>query len=303
MATRGDYLKLHFIVFLWGFSAILGKLISIPALEMVLYRSLLAAAGMGIVMLAAKSTFRVSQTNFIKLILIGLIVALHWVAFFGSARVANVSVSLVGFATNSLWAALLEPWFNRSRVKKFELLLSVVVLVGLYIIFSFNFQYKLGLFFGILAGFTSALFSVFNSKMVRHIPAFTITFYEMMGAFLGLFLFLPLYKTRWAENGILQLVPTTMDWIYIGLLAGVCSVYAYSTAVELMKKVSVFLIQLSLNLEPVYGIIMAVIIFGSKEKMGINFYIGTLIILTAVLLYPFFKRRYDGQVSAGRKLT
>lgn len=299
MASRADYLKLHFIVFLWGFSAILGKLVSIPALEMVFYRCLLAALGMGIVIMASKGTFGVTRMQLTKLILIGFIVALHWVSFFASARVANVSVSLVGFATNSLWAAVLEPWFNRSRVKKFELLLGLVVLFGLYIIFSFDFQYKLGLFIGILSGFTSSLFSVFNSKMVRNVPAFTITFYEMIGAFVGLALFLPLYRITWAENGILQLLPTYMDWIYIGLLAGVCSVYAYSTAVELMKKVSVFLIQLSLNLEPVYGIIMAVIIFGNKEKMGMNFYIGTFIIFTAVVLYPLLKRKYDPGPSVG----
>ncbi|MBA4057057.1 MAG: EamA family transporter [Marivirga sp.] len=297
MASRVDYFKLHFIVFLWGFSAILGKLVSIPAVEMVLYRSLLAAIGMAIVILATRGNFRVAQPEIIKLTLIGFIVALHWVAFFGSARVSNVSVSLVGFATNSLWAALLEPWFNRSRVKKFELLLGLVVLFGLYIIFSFDFQYKLGLLFGIVAGFTSALFSVFNSRLVRTIPAFTITLYEMIGAFLGLCLFLPVYKITWAENELLRLAPAPMDWVYIGILALVCSVYAYSTAVELMKKISVFLLQLSLNLEPVYGIIMAVIIFGDEEKMGLNFYIGTSIILMAVLLYPFLKKRYDRQLT------
>ncbi len=297
MASRSDYLKLHFIVFLWGFSAILGKLITIPAVEMVFFRSILAATGMGIIMLASKGTFSVSRTDFIKLILIGFIVALHWVAFFGSARIANVSVSLVGFATNSLWAALLEPWLNRSRVKKFELLLGLVVLSGLYVIFSFDFQYKLGLFFGIVAGFTSALFSVFNSKMVRRIPAFTITFYEMIGVFIGITLFFPIYRISWAENQVLQLIPSSMDWLYIALLAGVCSVYAYSTAVELMKKISVFVIQLSLNLEPLYGIVMAVIIFGSDEKMGLNFYIGTFIILAAVVLYPFLKKRHDRQLT------
>lgn len=297
MASRVDYLKLHFIVFLWGFSAILGKLVSIPALEMVFYRSILAALGMGIVILAVKGTFTVTRTEFVKLILIGFIVALHWVAFFGSARVSNVSVSLVGFATNSLWTALLEPWFNRSRIKKFELLLGLVVIFGLYVIFSFDFQYKLGLFIGIVAGFTSALFSVLTSKLVRRIPAYTITFYEMIGVFIGLTLFLPVYKVTWAENGTLQLVPNLMDWLYIALLAGVCSVYAFSTAVKLMKKISVFLLQLTLNLEPIYGIIMAVIIFGSQEKMGINFYIGTCIILSAVLLYPFLRKRYDRQLT------
>ena len=297
MATRADYLKLHFIVFLWGFSAILGKLVSLPAVEMVFYRSILAALGMGIVMLATKGSFEVGKAALLKLFLIGFIVAFHWVAFFGSARVANVSVSLVGFATNSLWAALLEPWFNRSRVKKFELLLGLVVLLGLYVIFSFDFQYKLGLFLGVVAGFTSALFSVFNAKMVRTIPAYTITFYEMIGAFIGLGLFFPLYKATWAPDGILHLLPTSMDWIYIALLAGVCSVYAYSTAVELMKKISVFMIQLALNLEPIYGIIMAVIIFGSEEKMGANFYVGALIIMAAVILYPVLKKRNDRTIT------
>jgi drug/metabolite transporter (DMT)-like permease len=296
MAARIDYLKLHFIVFLWGFSAILGKLVTIPTMEMVFYRSILAALGMGLLILAAKGTFSVTRSELIKLFLIGFIVALHWVAFFGSARVSNVSVSLVGFATNSLWTAFLEPWFNRSRVKKFELLLGLVVIFGLYIIFSFDFQYKLGLFIGIVAGFTSALFSVLTSKMVRRVSAYTITFYEMIGVFIALTLFLPVYKFAWAENGILQLVPKPMDWVYIALLAGVCSVYAFSTAVELMKKISVFLIQLTLNLEPIYGIIMAVIIFGNQEKMGMNFYLGTLIILSAVILYPFLRKRYDRQL-------
>ncbi|HPH46633.1 MAG TPA: DMT family transporter, partial [Chryseolinea sp.] len=208
-----------------------------------------------------------------------------------SARVSNVSVSLVGFATNSLWAALLEPLFNRSRIKKFELLLGLVVIFGLYIIFSFDFQYKLGLFIGVLAGFTAALFSVFNSKLVRTIDSYTITFYEMIGVFIGIGLFFPIYKNTWAVDHTLQLVPSFNDWIYLILLAGACSVYAYSQAVELMKKLSVFFIQLTLNLEPVYGIIMAVIIFKEKEKMGGNFYAGTLIILSAVVLYPFLKNR------------
>src|SRR5690606_12151531 len=123
MTSRSDYLKLHFIVFLWGFSAILGKLVSIPAVEMIFYRAILSAAGMGIVILIVRGSFALTRTQLIQLSLIGFIVAIHWLAFFGSARISNVSVSLVGFATNSLWAALLEPMFNRSRIKKFELVL------------------------------------------------------------------------------------------------------------------------------------------------------------------------------------
>src|SRR5918993_539149 len=296
MATRVDYFKLHFIVFLWGFSGILGKLILIPAYEMVFFRGILSALGIGIVMLMMRESFKVSRKQFINLIGIGFIVAIHWLAFFESARVSNVSVSLVGFATNSLWTAILEPLFNRTSVKKFELILGLVVIFGLYIIFSFDFQYPFGLFLGVLSGFTSAIFAILNSRMVKNISAYTISFYEMMGIFIGLGLFLPIYKTNWSVDGTLHLAPGIMDWIYMIILSGACSVYAYTTAVELMKKVSVFLIQLTLNLEPVYGIIMAVIIFGSSEKMGLSFYLGTLVIMCAVASYPLLRRRYDGGI-------
>lgn len=290
MATVTDYLKLHFIVFLWGFTAVLGLLISIPAVEMVFYRTLLAALGMGAVIVVLKGSFKVSHSDAGRLLLIGFIVCIHWLSFFASARVSNASVSLVGFATNSVWAALLEPWLNGRQVKKFELLLGLLVLAGLYIIFSFNFTYYLGLLLGIVSGFTAALFSVLNAKLVKRIEPNTITFYEMIGAFLGTALFLPVYKQFWA--GTLQLTPTLPDWLYIALLAWACSVYAYATAIHLMKKLSVFFIQLTLNLEPLYGIIMAVIIFGEREKMGPNFYIGTAIILTAVMAYPKLKSRF-----------
>lgn len=293
MATATDYLKLHFIVFLWGFTAILGLLISIPAVEMVFFRTLLAALGMGAVILTLGGSFRVHAPDLARLVLIGFIVCIHWLSFFASARVSNASVSLVGFATNSLWAALLEPWLNGRPVKKFEVLLGLLVLTGLYIIFSFNFTYHLGLLLGIVSGFTAALFSVLNAKLVKRIEPNTITFYEMIGAFFATALFLPVYKNTWAADGLLKLTPSAHDWLYIALLAWACSVYAYTTAIRLMKKLSVFFIQLTLNLEPVYGIIMAVIIFGEKEKMGLNFYAGTLIILLAVMAYPKIKSRFD----------
>ena len=296
MATRSDYLKLHFLVFLWGFSGILGKLVSIPAYEMVFYRTMLSAVGIAMVMLAVREKFQLGSNQVIVLLLTGSTVGLHWVFFFEAARVSNVSVSLVGFATNSLWTAILDPFFQKRPIKKFEILLGLIVMLGLYVIFSFNFDYPLGLMLGVLAGLTSALFASINSRLVKTIPAYTISFYEMVGAFISLGLFMPIYQITFAPGNTLHLLPTTMDWVYMVVLAGACSVYAYTAAVELMKKISVFVIQLSLNLEPVYGIIMAVIIFGSEEKMGTNFYLGTLIILSAVLLYPFLKKRYSDAV-------
>ena len=296
MTSSTDYLKLHFIVFLWGFSAILGKLVSLPAAEMVWYRSILAAIGMGLVILFTGGTFVISRRDLAKLLGIGGIVAMHWIAFFGAARVSNVSVSLVGFATNSLWTAVLEPWVNKTRVKKYELLLGLTVIAGLYIIFSFDFNYKLGLVLAVFAGFTSAVFAVANSRLVKRIPARSITFYEMVGVFVATGLFVPLYHG--VVGGRIQwpVVPVGMDILYIAILAGVCSVYAYTVSVDLMKRISVFMIQLTLNLEPVYGIIMAVIIFGQQEKMNLNFYVGTLLILSAVITYPLVRKRFGSTV-------
>jgi drug/metabolite transporter (DMT)-like permease len=290
--TRADYLKLHFLVFLWGFTAILGKLCTLPAVEMIFYRTLFAAAGMGILILAAKGSFKLSRADLAKVILTGMIVGIHWLTFFISGRVANVSVSLVGFATASLWTAILEPLAKGSAIKGIEIVFGLVVLTGLYIIFASDFSYSAGLILGVVSGLTCAVFSIINSHMVKRIDAFTITFYEMVGAWTVTVLFVPVYKTYWADGNQLEMVPSITDLICIALLAWLCTVYAYSAAVDLMKKISAFFFQLTLNLEPVYGIIMAVLIFGHSEKMNINFYLGTLIMLLAVLFYPVVKRRF-----------
>jgi drug/metabolite transporter (DMT)-like permease len=295
IATTKDYIQLHFIVFLWGFTAVLGKLVSIPSVEMVFYRTLLAAIGMAALILLMRGTFVVSRSDFIKVMLTGFIVAIHWLTFFGSGRVSNPSTSLVGFATCSFWAALIEPIAKRKKIQVLEIGLGLVVIIGLYIIFAGDFQYPLGLFLGIISGLTAAMFSVINSKLVVRVNAHTITFYEMASACLIIFLFFPVYQNTWADDGQLNLAPRWSDWIYIAIMAWACSVYAYSVAINLTKKLSVFFIQLALNLEPVYGITLALIVFGDKEVMGWNFYAGTIIIISAVALYPFLKKRTETQ--------
>ena len=292
MHTTGDYVKLHFLVLLFGFTGILGKLVSIPVVEMVFYRTLLATVGVGIVIFIVRGSFKVSSSDFLKLMLTGFIVGIHWLAFFISARVANVSVSLVGFATASLWTALLEPLVKKYPMRKIDMLFGFIVLAGLYIIFSSDFSYSLGLILGVASGLTCAAFSIINSQLVHRIDAFTITFYEMIGACIFLIIFSPLYRMVWAEGNQFRLVPSFNDWICIALLAWLCSVYAYSASIQMMKKISVFLFQLTLNLEPIYGIIMAVLVFGEVEKMNINFYIGAAIIMCMVFLYPMMSRRF-----------
>ncbi len=298
IATARDYFKLHFIVFLWGFTAVLGKLISIPAVEMVFYRTLLAAVGMGVLMVFWRSTFSVSSGDLIKLLLTSIIVAIHWITFFVSGKISNPSTSLVGFATCSFWAAFFEPIAKRKKIQPLEVGLGVVVLIGLIIIFAFDFQYPLGLLLGVISGMTAALFSVINSGFVHRISSSTITFYEMLGTCLVVLLYMPLYKNSWATDGELRLVPTLNDWIYIAIMAWACSVYAYAEALTLMKKLSVFFIQLALNLEPVYGIVLALLVFGQQEVMNFNFYFGTCIILSAVVAYPFVKKKIDSHANA-----
>lgn len=284
-----DFFRLHFIVILFGFTGILGKLITLPAVEMVFYRTLLAALGMALFLLFTRRSARVSTPDLIALLLTGVIVGLHWLTFFLSGRIANVSVSLVGFATASFWTALLEPVINRTRLNLFELLLGLFVLGGLAIIFGSDFQYSAGLWIGILSGLSCAIFALINARLVARVEPFTITFYEMISAMISVAVFFPFYREFWAEGKQLRLAATPMDWVWILILAWLCTVYAYSAAVELFKRISVFLFQLTLNLEPVYGILMALVVFGENERMSLSFYAGAFVIFCAVVAYPFVK--------------
>lgn len=189
--TTTDYLKLHFIVFLWGFTAILGKFVTLPAMEMVFLRTLLAAAGMVVVMGIFGYSFRVQFYDLVKIFLTGTVVAIHWLTFFGSARIANVSVSLIGLATAALWTALIEPLTNKTKINPIEVLLGCVVIAGLVLILSFNFQYKLGLLLAIISGLGTAVFSIINSRLIKRVNAHAITLYEMIGAALSIALVLP----------------------------------------------------------------------------------------------------------------
>jgi drug/metabolite transporter (DMT)-like permease len=292
MATTIDYLKLHFIIFLWGFTAILGLFVTIPAIEMVVYRTLTAAVGMGALMVVMKQSWVLPAGYWPRLIVTGFIVALHWITFFISARVSNASVSLVGIATGSLWASVLDPLLSKRKIRGYEVMLGLLVMMGLYIIFSFDFDYPLGLALGVFSGFLSALFFALNQRLGKRVSAYQITFYEMTGACIGALMYLGIHVSLVDTDYQINFNASLTDWICILILGLVCSVYAFSVSVDLMKRLSVFFMQLSLNLEPVYGIILAVLIFGKTEKMNLQFYIGTLLILISVASYPLLKRTF-----------
>ena len=294
-----DYAMLHFIVLIWGFTAILGVLLSIPAVEIVFYRTLLASTAIGLIFWYKKVSIRLPPKELLKIITTGFIISIHWILFFWAARVSTVSVALAGFATCSLWTAFLEPWANNTKLKWYEILLGLVVISGLYVIFRFEFGYWIGLTMAVISAFLGALFTVINAKLIKRHSPFTLTFYEMLGACGFTVLFFPIYSYFLTTDG-LQLALHGYDWLWLFLLAGVCTVYAFSVSVELMKRLTAFAVNLTVNLEPVYGIILAVLIFGEREKMTGGFYLGTLIILLSVCIYPvinyFYRRRKAKQL-------
>lgn len=285
-ATIGDYFLLHFIVLIWGFTAILGLLISLPSLELVFYRTMIATVGVVLVMVGRKKSMVVSFPEFLKIAGVGVLISLHWIFFFWSARVSTASVCLAGMATTSLWTAFLEPMVNRTKIKWYEVALGLLVISGLLVIFQFETGYWLGLTMALVSAFLAALFSVLNGRLtLRHSP-YQITLYEMAAACLFALLFLPFYSEVFTEGTPIQWHWKGLDWLWLLILGGVCTVYAFSVSVELMKRVPVFTVNLTYNLEPVYGIILAVLVFGESEKMTPQFYLGTLIILISVLIYP-----------------
>ncbi|OON67387.1 DMT family transporter [Hymenobacter sp. CRA2] len=289
-----DYLRLHFIVFLWGFTAILGKLISLPPVELVFYRTLIASVGLAGLLKMRNMPWRVPTGQAVRLIGVGALVAAHWITFFLAARLSSVSVCLAGMATLALWTSILEPLLLRKRFQPYEILLGLLAMVGLYLVSQAEFDQLLGLGVAILSAGLSALFSVLNARLIKDHPPLRLTLYEMGGACVSIMVFL---IARPAFGGALpSLNPTPADWLWLVLLAGVCTVYAFSTSVELMKRLSAFAVNLTINLEPVYGIVLAVLMYWlgapgfGQEKLSGGFYLGTFVILLSVLIHPLLNQ-------------
>lgn len=287
-----DFAFLHLIVLIWGFTAILGVLIVMPPVEVVFYRTLLASFGLLALIYFRKKPFYFSRGgDYLITLGTGALIAAHWILFFLSARIANVSVCLAGMATCSLWTSFLEPISSGRKIKGFEVVLSIIAFVGIVIIFNVEFDHYIGLLVAMLSAFLAAVFTVINGRLTKRHDPFVITFYEMAGATLAIALFFPIYTNLDGVDG-LSLSPTLADWIYLVILAMICTVYAYSYSVKLMKRLSAFSVNLSVNLEPVYGITLALIFFPDQEKMTPGFYLGTTLILLSVLIYPLLNRAH-----------
>jgi len=287
-----SHLKLHLVVLIYGFTAILGKLISLPAAQLVWYRMLIALISFYIFLRWRKTNLSIDRKHFFQLFGIGMIVALHWIAFFGAIKIANVSVALGCLATSTLFTSLLEPFFFHKRINAVEVIVGLLIILGLYLIFRFETSYSLGIIVALAAAFLAGLFSVLNKKMVVHQKASVISFYEMMG---GVFCITIYLLVSGCGNNPLS-IPTPTDFICLLALGIICTAYAFAVQVKIMKHLSAYIVALTINLEPVYGILMAYFLFGETEHMTGGFYLGTTIILLSVLgfpLYHFYRRKKE----------
>jgi len=284
-----DHFKLHFIILIWGFTGILGALISIPALDLVTYRTFVAALSFFIILKFSATPLLKERNDVLRLIGIGFLVGLHWMLFFGAVKVGGASIGMIGLSTSAFWSALIAPKFTKMALSWLEIALGIVVIAALAYIFQAEAKNGLGLILSVGAGFLAAVFSHCNGQLVKRLSQQVISFYEMVGALLvclvvlfGREMFLP------SNLGFLAAV-SLKDAGYLLLLALVCTVYPYAASIELLKRLSVFLTNLTVNLEPVYGMILAAIILKEYQVLSPDFYRGALVIVIAVFFYPVFK--------------
>jgi len=282
-----SYLHLHLIVFIWGFTAILGALITLDALPLVWFRMLFAVGFIAIYLYYKKLPLRVPTKILLQFLFSGLIIALHWFTFFHAIKISNVSITLACLSTGALFASIIEPVLYGKKIVPYEVFFGLLVFVGLYIIFNVEGNYFLGIITALTSAFLSALFAVINSRLVNTYDATVISFYELSGGvvfFSFLLLFFGSFSVEFFQLSMKNL-------LYLLILSSVCTAYAFIASTAVMKFLSPYTVMLTINLEPIYGIILAVIIFEDKEKMSLGFYIGAVIILLTVLLNAIIKSR------------
>jgi len=279
-------LTLHFTVFIWGFTGILGALISIPASHLVWYRVLIASITLLIWFSISKTNLRVSFKAFIQLFLTGAILGIHWILFFYSIKISTVSVTLVSLSSLTLFTSILEPLISKGRISKLKVLIGLFIITGIYLIFKFEAEYTIGIITGLASALCASIFSIINSKQVKTIKPALISFYELAGAWFWLTLYF--LFTNEFESGFLL---SQNDIIYLLILGVICTAIAYVAGVSVMKDLSAFRVALITNLEPIYGILLAFVLLGKSEQMSIGFYSGTVLILGSIFLYPYLRNQ------------
>tara|TARA_B100001245_G_scaffold236294_1_gene226638 strand:- start:327 stop:1211 length:885 start_codon:yes stop_codon:yes gene_type:complete len=287
LSNASPFLRLHFIVFIYGFTGILGKLISANALQLVWHRMWIAALCI-LAYLAFTGRLKITKAKGGTLIfLAGGLIAAHWVTFFHAIKISSVPVALSCLATGAFFGSLIEPLVYKRRIRQTEILMGLLVAAGLYLIFRFEGEYVTGIITALISAFLSACFSVVNSKLVQSNTPYRITFLEMLGGWLALSIYMVI--TGNLDTSILQLPP--IDWLWLLLLGSICTAFAFIENVGLMRHISAYTFLLAINLEPIYGIILALIFFEEGRTLDPFFFAGTAIILSTLFLDAWLRKR------------
>lgn len=281
-----NYLHLHFLVFIAGFTAILGKLISVNAVSLVWFRMVFASILMIAYVKLFKVKLQITKKELIKLCIAGVIIALHWITFYGAIKVANISIALAMFSTGAFFASLLEPIFYKRRIIPYEILFGIVVIIGIYLIVQSEIQHIEGMILGVVSAFLSSLFAVLNGKFLEQHSATKISFYEFISGVVFITIYIAFFGEGFSSSFFNI---SASDIMFLLILATVCTAYAFIASVHVMRFISPYTVVLTYNLEPIYGIILALILFPETEIMSSSFYIGAFIILGVVLTNGIIK--------------
>ncbi len=287
------HLLLHLIVFIWGWTPILGRYISVGALQLVWFRIVITVVIMGLYLLYTRLNLRLSFKDYMRLCGVGLIICVHWLCFYGAIKVSNVSVTMAAFSTGTLFTAITEPLLFRRKMIWYELLIGLIIIGAVCLIFSVEIKYGLGILLGVGAAFTASIFSVLNGLLVKRIAPPVISFFELSFALIGLSTYL--LASRQFSGSFFDI--SHSDWIYLLLLSGVCTAFPFIASVNLMKHLSPYTINLTINLEGVYGIILAGILFHEHKELSGTFYYGVVIILVAIFLNAFLKQKFQAKAA------
>jgi drug/metabolite transporter (DMT)-like permease len=285
-ALNKNLVILHFTVFVWGFTGILGQLITISAVNLVWYRVAIAVISLFFYFTFSKKAYKIEPKTLAKMASTGALVGGHWILFFASIKLSTVPVTLVCLSSITLFTAIFEPLINKTRISKMEIVAGIFIIAGIVLIFKFETRYTKGIIAGLISAVLAALFAIINSRFVKKHEAPVIAFYELSGAFVWITIYL-------AVTGGFQnfSFPKPTDIGYLVLLGTVCTSLAYVAGVSVMRELSAFRVALITNLEPVYGIIMAFLFLGDRNRVTPGFWIGAVIILSTIFLYPVAQKR------------
>jgi drug/metabolite transporter (DMT)-like permease len=277
---------MHLSIILWGFTGVLGKMISLSEGMLVWYRMMLVTTSLLLYIRFTKTSLHVSKAQFRKLFMVGTLLMVHWLFFYGAIKYSNVSITLSLFASTTLFTALLEPLITNKKFNKVELLYSFLALAGIGIIFySDENSYTIGILLALLASFVGAFFNILNKEIVQEVKSSVVSFYEIASGLFALTLFLPLYIYFLKPE---VLYPTVQDWSLLLILAVLCTHVTLILSLNALKHLSAFTLNLAINLEPVYGIALAFLFFGENAQLNAWFFLGSAIIMLSVILHSYF---------------